>query len=150
MLVSLHSTAPRNPVAQVEADSYNKVSVYETQGERKSMIPLRRVKLSRGPGCLFLLDGFQILGKVLQPDVSKILVRLDLMKDGPPNGHFSRAVRLHNFIAGNGTAYARGGKSAPTVFCQQGKVGNFRFQGRSKRAIAFALRTMAGGAMRSK
>jgi hypothetical protein len=58
-------------------------------------------------------------------------------------------MRLQKIITRNPAAYTRGGKFAPIVSRQQSQVGNLGLQGGRQRAIAFAFRTMARGAVRS-
>jgi len=67
---------------------------------------------------LFPLDRFQVLHQALQPDISKILIRLDLVKDGTPDGHFPRAMRCQYVFSWNGLAHTRGGKLSSIVLRQ--------------------------------
>jgi hypothetical protein len=61
---------------------------------------------------LFLLDRLNVSGYIVQPDVAKVTIFFNLMKDRPPNRHFPRSVGKDDVFAGNDSLHMPGGNRA--------------------------------------
>ena len=61
---------------------------------------------------LFPLNTVQIIGYILQADVSEILIIFDFVEDRSPDWHLPRTMRSENFVACDETSDANSRKSA--------------------------------------
>ena len=100
---------------------------------------------------LLLLDRLQVRDQVLQANPAEILVFFDLVKNRAPDGHFARAMgRQERIVAGNKLPNFRDGEFSAIIFRQEGQFGGLRLQRNRDWAVAFAVGTVAGRAVRTE
>src|ERR1700674_2572687 len=91
------------------------------------------------------LHGFQVLQEILDPHISPVHIRFNLMKDGSPNRHLSGSVCHRNFIAHDHLAYPCRRELPSIITGQESQIGYFGLQRGRCRTPSVSIHAMAGG-----
>src|SRR5689334_2235574 len=109
-------------------------------------IPLHPIILPRARN--LFLECLQILDHIVQTHFSVVTVLIHLMKDWPPNRHFSGTMGEDlRFISDNDLVDTIQRKDTPVSLRHRGEVRHFGGECGSYRAVSCAVQSMAGSTM---